>query len=279
MIIGFTLDEKIFDKITPIELLYQTKKMGTRGIEVSPDEKILPINTYYEIAKLCNELDIEINYHVPYFADNFLYEIMNFNEYKKNIKSKYEALISIISNMQSIICKPSILTIHGANYEGFENKEKALYNTLSFFDWYLNFLDKKNIHVRLALETLNKNQDVIGNSREDIKNITREFMDSKLGICLDICHDSFNYYPGKAKLEDNFYKDIIYCHIHGINIKKSISHIAIKNSDIDFKEQINFLLDKNFQGVLNLELLVSLCGNDYLKDLYDDIDYIKNKYL
>lgn len=276
MNIGFTLDEKIFDKITPIELLTKTKEMGIGGIEVSPDEKILSRNTYYEIAKLCNELNIEINYHVPYFADNFLYEIMNFHEYKKNIKTKYEALISIISDMQNIICKPSILTIHGAGFSEPTNREKALYSTLSFLDWYLNFLYKRNIDLKLALETLNKNEAAIGNCRDDINYISSEFKGSKLGICLDICHDAFNYYPGKASLDDDFYENIIHTHIHGIDIKKSISHISVKNSDIDFEDQINFLLDKDFKGVLNLELLVSFCGESYLKDLLEDIEYFRS---
>lgn len=271
MNIGFTLDEKIFDKITPQELLSRTKEMGISSIEVSPDEKILPRNTYCEVARLCSELDISINFHVPYFADNFLYETMNFYEYKKDIKAKYEALISIISDMQSIICKSSILTFHGGAFKGSENRGKALYNTLSFLDWYLNFLDKKNIHIKLALETLNKNESAIGNCREDINYISNEFKGSKLGVCLDICHDAANYYPGKPSFDDDLFNNIIHCHIHGIDIKKSISHISVKNSDIDFNEYINFLIHRKFDGILNLELLVSFCGENYLKDLFNDI--------
>jgi sugar phosphate isomerase/epimerase len=276
MNIGFTLDEKIFDRIPPNELLFKTNEMGASSIEVSPDKTVLPGNTYCEIAKLCDELNIETNYHVPYFAHDFLYEIMNFNEYRKDIKCKYESLVSIISDMQSIICKPSILTIHGAVYKDSANKEKALYNTLSFLDWYLNFLDKKNIQLELAIETLNKNEAAIGSSREDIVYISSEFKGSQLGVCLDICHDSFNYYPGKAPLDNAFYENIIYSHIHGIDIKKSISHIALKKSDIDFKEQIDFLLQNNYSRIINLELLVNFCGDSYLKDLFNDIDYIKN---
>ncbi|MCG8540120.1 MAG: sugar phosphate isomerase/epimerase [Clostridia bacterium] len=274
MKIGYTLDEKIFKTISPTELLSKTKKMGISSIEVSPDEKILCLKKYFEIAKLSKELDIEINYHVPYFADRFLYEIMSFKEYRRDVKLKYEGLLSIISDIQNITCKPSILIIHGASFTG-ENKEEALYNTLKFLDWLLNFLDRNNIKLKLALETLNKNESVIGNSREDILYILNQFTGSKLGVCLDICHDASNYYPGKVSIDDDFYNSIIYCHIHGIDIKESISHIALKNSDIDFKQQINFLVDKNFKGILNLELLVSFCGDSYLKDLYDDIDYLK----
>jgi len=277
MKIGYTLDEKIFDTISPVRLLSQTKEMGISSIEVSPDEKILSPKSYFEIARLCRELNIEINYHVPYFADSFLYEIMNFRDYKKDIKSKYEALMSIISDIQNIACKPSIITIHGASYkDDNQTKKEALYSTLSFLDWLLNLLDKKNIHLKLCLETLNKNEPVIGNCREDITYISNEFKGSKLGICWDISHDSYNYYPGKAPLDENFYSNIIYCHIHGVDTEKSISHISIKDSDIDFNEQINFLIDKGFKGILNLELLVNFCKGSYLKDLFYDIDWIKS---
>lgn len=276
MKIGYTLDEKIFDTISPIELLSTTKEMGISSVEISPDKKILSPKSYFEIAKLCTELDIEINYHVPYFADSFLYEIINFHEYKKDIQSKYEALMSIISDIQNINCSSSLITIHGASYEDNETKEKALYSTLSFLDWLLNLLDRKNIHLKLCLETLNKNEHVIGNCREDITYILNEFRGAKLGACWDICHDAYNYYPGKAPFDENFYNNIFYCHIHGVNVEKSISHISIKNSDIDFKEQLNYLIDKGFKGVLNLELLVNFCKDSYLNDLFYDIDWSKS---
>ena len=256
MKIGYTLDEKILDTLPPVELLARTKEMGISSIEISPDESIMPKSTYIEIAKLSNELDIEINYHVPYFADNFLYEMMNFSEYTKEIKSKYEALISIISDIQNITCSPSILTVHGASFTDKESRDKALYNTLSFHDWLLNFLDKRNIDLKLALETLNKNETVIGSCREDIMYITKEFSGSKLGVCWDICHDAFNYYPGKPTMDDSFYENIIYCHIHGMDIEKNKSHISISNSNINFDDQIGLLLDKGYKDVLNLELLV-----------------------
>lgn len=276
MKIGYTLDEKILDILPPIELLSKTKEMGISSIEVSPDESIMPKNTYLEIAKLSRNLSIDINYHIPYFADNFLYEMMNFQEYKTDIKAKYEALISIIYDMQNIICRPSILTVHGARFSDKERKDKALYNTLSFHDWLLNFLDKRNIELKLALETLNKNENTIGNCREDIAYIINEFKDSKMGVCWDICHDAFNYSPGKTPMDDIFFQNIIYCHIHGFDIENNKSHISIKNSDISFDDQMSLLLDKGYKGVLNLELLVSYCGDSYLDDLYGDIDFIKS---
>lgn len=276
MNIGLTLDEKVFDKIKPDELLSYMKQQGISSIEVSPDENVLSKSTYYEIAKLCSELNIDVNFHVPYFADDFLYEIMNFTEYKKKVTSKYEALVSIIVDIQNIVCKSSILTIHGAKYEDGKDKRAALYNTLGFLDWILNFLDKKSINLNLALETLNKNEYIIGNCREDINYNLVEFKGSRLGICLDLCHDAFNYYPGKVPFDDNFFSNIIYCHIHGIDIEKSISHISLKKSDIDFKDYINFLFNKKYNGVLNLELLVNCCGDSYLNDVLCDIDYLKS---
>lgn len=275
MKIGYTLDEKILDVLPAAELLAKTREMGISSIEVSPDESIMAKNVYLDIARLSNELSMEINYHVPYFADNFLYEIMNFKEYPNEVKSKYEALISIISDIQNITCRPSILTLHGASISEKETKDKSLYNTLSFHDWLLNFLDKKNIDLKLALETLNKNEDVVGGCREDIMYIINEFKNSKLGICWDICHDAVNYYPGKMSMHDEFFENIIYCHIHGFSIEKNKSHISLRNSDIKFDKQLKLLSDKGYKGIINLELLVKYCGDNYLENLYGDIDFIK----
>lgn len=279
MKIGYTFDEKILDTISPIELLSQTKEMGISSIEISPDERILPKKKYIEIGRLSSELDMEVHYHVPYFADHFLYEIMNFMEFKKDIQAKYEALMSIISDIQNIACKSSILIIHGASYEDTTREKEALNNTLNFLDWLLNFLEKRNINLQLGLETLSRIKQVIGNSREDISYILNEFKGSKLGVCWDICHDTYNYSPGKLSLEDNFYNNVIYCHIHGIDLSKTKSHIAIKNSDINFDDEISFLMEKNYAGILNIELLRSFCGDDYLKDLFGDIKLLTEKMI
>ncbi|WP_432408260.1 TIM barrel protein [Wukongibacter sp. M2B1] len=276
MKIGYTFDEKILNTLSPSELLSKTKEMGISSIEVSPDEKILHPKKYFEIARISSNLDMEVHYHVPYFADQFLYEIMNFKEFKKDIQAKYETLMSTISDIQNITCKSSVLTIHGANYGDKKDQEKAFNNTFTFLDWLLNFLEKRNISLKLALETLNKDEQVVGNSREGISYILNEFTGSKLGICWDICHDAYNYSPGKLPLEDDFYNNVIYSHIHGINLSKAKSHVSIKNSDINFNDEINFLLDKKYTGVLNLELLISLCGDGYLKDLFDDIELLNH---
>ncbi|MDK2917847.1 MAG: hypothetical protein PWQ37_580 [Candidatus Petromonas sp.] len=276
MNIGFTLDEKVFSEITPLALIAKTKNLGVSSIEISPDENILSLKKYDMIAKHCSELNMDVNFHVPYFAHDYLYEINNFIELKKSIIQKYESFISIVEKIQNITCSKPVIAIHGANYKKPEFKKGGIYNTLSFLDWLLNFIEKKNISIRLAIETLKREEErTIGDNRNDIYIILNEFQSPKLGICWDMCHDFTNYYPGKIPHDDEFYQNIIYSHIHGVNLEQSISHIPVKDSDLDFLEQLNFLLNKDYDGVLNLELLLSYCGKSYLDDLFEDIEFIK----
>jgi len=279
MKLSFTLDEKIFNRISPEELISHAIKLGISAIEISPDKRILPLEVYKNIAKLCYQEKIEINYHIPYYADGFLYEIMNINKYPKNVKEKYLELISIVQEIQDIINTIPLIVFHGGKYIELNNKETGLYNTLSFCDWLLNYIEKKNLSIKLALETIDKKQErVIGDTREDVHYIINAFNSKNLGICWDICHDALNFYPDNPPVDKVFLKNIIYCHIHGITSIKGISHTSFKDSFIKFEEQIFNLKEMNFTAPLNLELLVDYSGQDkYLNILFDDIRHIKSQ--
>ncbi|WIF94155.1 TIM barrel protein [Caminicella sporogenes] len=277
MKLGFTFDEKILDKIKFQDLIFKAKKTNISNIEISPDKNVLPIDTYVEISSYCKKLNIDVNFHIPYFAHDYLYEIMNFKEYKKDLIKKYEEFLCIVENIQNKTCNIPIIVIHGAKYINPEKFNEGMYNTLIFLDWILNFIEKKNISVKLALETLSKNTErTIGDIRKDVIEIIKKFKSNLLGICWDISHDSTNYYPGKVPFDDEFYKHIFYCHIHGVNIAKSISHISIQKSTIDFSKSINHLKQNKFEGIINLELLIKFCGKSYLDDLFNDINYLQN---
>ncbi|WP_425446698.1 TIM barrel protein [Dethiothermospora halolimnae] len=273
MKLGFTFDEKILNKIEINKLLSKASEIGVSSIELSPDKNIIDVKKYLDIAKVANDYSVDINYHIPYFADNNLYEIMNFKEHETKVKEKYVSLLSIIEEIEQLISKKSIIVVHGANYNNIESFNKGIYNMLSFIDWILNFLSRKNINISLALETLRKEQSrVIGDTREDIFKIVNDFNSNRLGVCWDITHDTMNYYPHEPPLNDDFLNKIIYTHIHGIDLNNNKSHFSIKNSDIDFNREVEFLKNNNYDGILNLELLVSHCGDGYLEYLFDDIE-------
>lgn len=277
MKVGFTLDEKSFNIINPNSLLEKAKKSKINSIEMSPDKNVLSINTYMDIAKKCKSLDIEINFHVPYFANSFFYEIMNIKEYPKEIKDQYMEFIDIIRDIQDITAMVPTIVFHGAEYIGDSNISSGLYNTLIFFDWLLNHTVKKGIQINMALETLSKKEKrVIGDNREEALFIINEFKKTNFGICWDMCHDSMNYYPGKEMLSNDFYEKIIYTHIHGIKSDSGPNHISIKNSFLDFNEELTFLKLNEYDKVINVELLVDNCGDTYLEDLFNDIDYLNS---
>ena len=108
--------------------------------------------------------------------------------------------------------------------------------------------------------------------------IVKYFKSDNLGICWDITHESFNYYPNEIPIGKEFLEHVIYCHLHGISINKRISHIALKNSEINFNHIIKYLNEINFTKIINLELLINYCGDSYYSDLISDIHYLTNLF-
>lgn len=272
MKLGFTFDEKILNKISTEKILHKARINNIKSIELSPDENILSKSKYLNIAKTANENDILLNYHVPYFI-NELYEIYNLKEYKNIVAQKYIKMFNLISELNSFRdCRPTIV-FHGAKYEKNCNKNDGIYSTLSFIDWGLNYIEKNDLNFCLALETVNKtDMRTIGDYKEEVIEIINKFDNKNLRICLDICHNEYNCYPEKPIYEEVFLKLVNYVHVHGVNLNKNISHISITKSDIDFSETIKLFNDSNI--ILNLELLVNYCGDDYIKDLFNDIAFI-----
>lgn len=275
MKLGFTLDEKIFHIIKPKDLLKEVRKKGIKSVEISMDEKIFPLEVYHSIIKTALSLDMEIHFHIPYFADPLYYETMDFIHYKEKATKKYRSFLSILKIFQSLLNNDPIIVIHGANYKIKERKEEGFHHTLGFLEWILNHMEKEKIHGQLALETLNQQHGrKIGDQREDLFYILDQFKSNRLGICWDIPHDLINYYPKNPPLDHYFFKKIIYCHIHGVKVENKQSHISIQKGNFSFKDQLLYLKNNNFHGILNVELLVQFCKNTYLDDLVGDIDYI-----
>lgn len=278
MNLGFTFDEKIL-KIKHYKQVFDDVKLyNIHSIELSPDLKIMSFKEYDDITSYATEKNIKTNFHIPYFADN-LYNCCNLDYNKKNILKKYEEFIKLISNLTLPSDYNPIITIHGTNYNDFNNKKSAFNSTIYIIDWLLNFIKKNNFNCKLAIETLNKESiRRIGDNRDELLNIVKYFKSDNLGICWDVTHESFNYYPNEIPIEKEFLEHVIYCHLHGISINNRVSHIALKNSEINFNHIIKYLNDINFTKIINLELLINYCGDSYYSDLINDIHYLTNLF-
>ncbi|KNF09207.1 xylose isomerase-like TIM barrel domain-containing protein [Gottschalkia purinilytica] len=276
MKIGFTLDEKVFDKISPKFLIEKAEISGISSIEISPDKSVLPEEVYKDIVNTCTNKNIDIHYHIPYFAHD-IYELEYFTSYKSEAKKKYMELLSLLENLQEYIKNVPTIVIHGSKYKCTEEKSCGMDNTLNFIDWFLNTIEQKNLNFKLGIETLRKKGiSTICDNRDDIYYILNKFQSPKLGVCWDICHDNMNFYPDEIVLDDNFLEKVIYCHIHGIDLKKDISHISLIKSDINYSQILDCLSKNKFEGSINIEILSNFCEDSYIEDLFKDINYLNN---
>ena len=274
MKIGFTFDEKCFNKISTEELINRAAENNVKSVEISPDVNVLPVREYIKIIKLASDNSFEINYHIPYFA-NKLYETNYFSHNKNESIAIYEKFLSLVEGFQQFLHNKPVIVIHGAKYISQNQASKSLYTTLSFIDWMLNTIESKNLNLKLGIETLRvKEERSIGDTRSDILYIVDNFKTAKLGVCWDICHDAFNYQPDKPPIDMNFLNNIVYSHIHGTDLSKKISHISLVKSSIDYSSQINSLVEAQYKGVINIELLVNYCKETYIDDLFKDIEYM-----
>lgn len=276
MNLSFTLDEKIFSEISPKELIEKAVDKKVTSFELSPDADILSLRDYREIVNIISSNNLNLNYHIPYFA-NDIYELEHFLDYEKESKEKYLSFLTLIEGFQEKLNNKPIIVVHGTNYKDTE-RQKGMDNTLRFLDWLLNNINKKNLPFTIALETLRKceTRNTLDN-RDDIFSIMDSFKSENLKICWDMCHDKLNFYPKELPISNDFLNKVIYSHIHGHNLSKDISHISLQKSDLDYYLELKSL--SNFDSsTINIELLSNFTNGNYLIDLFNDIDCM-SKYI
>lgn len=276
MKLSFTLDEKIFSEVSPKNLLEEVASKNISAFELSPDTDILELNEYENIVNMANSNKLDINYHIPYFA-NEIYELEHFSSYEKETKEKYLDFLTLLDNFQENLCNSPIIVVHGADYNE-KDRQYAMDNTLKFLDWILNIITKKNLPFTIALETLRKCKirNTLDN-RNDIFSIINNFESESLKICWDMCHDKLNFYPKETPIPDDFLNKVIYSHIHGHNLDTDISHISLEKSNLDYSLELKSLSSFN-SSTINIELLSNFTNGDYLVDLFKDINYM-SKYI
>lgn len=260
---GFTFDEKVlhdyelksFFNILPIDKI--------ASVELSPDETVLDLNIYKSIGKLIETNNQSINFHTPYFAGQEKYD---FSSDKNTVIKHYTKLLSIIELLRQYSVKTPTLVLHGASILNNE-KSKAKDVTLSGIDYLLNFISKKNLDVNLSFETLAVNSKIIGASRSEVLNVINEFNTDKLQICWDLCHDYYNFKEYKLP-EDIFIDKVNYVHIHG-------KHNNIKHLSVMKYFNYKYFFDNCSFDDINIEILKTLCGETYYKDLINDINLLE----
>ena len=274
MKLSFTLDEKIFNDISPEKLIEKANNKGVSSLELGPDVEVLSLETYKNIINIMSSNNLEANYHVPYFA-NEIYELEHFTLYEDKLKDRYMSFLNLLEVFQENLSNKPAIVIHGSDYMK-DEKPQAMDNTLKFLDWMLNNITKRSLPFTLAIETLRK-KDIRNtlDNREDIFFILDSFKTDQLRICWDMCHDKLNSYPEEIAVNKRFLDNVVYGHIHGHNLKDDTSHMSLVKSDLDYTKQLDQLKANGFKGTMNIELLSNFSKSTYLEDLFKDIEYMK----
>lgn len=277
MNLSFTFDEKILKDITVQDLIGNAVEKNITAVELATDQDILSMEKYSEIIKCISDNSLDVNYHIPYFA-NEIYETQYFTEYMDKSKKKYTEYLNLLETFQPSLKNNPIIVVHGGDYKQ-ENRTSAVDNTKRLLDFLLNELAKKKLPFTLAIETLRKKEPRnTFDNREDIEMFLNELSCDNLKICWDMCHDKMNFYPKETPLDTDFLNKVVYTHIHGHKIDSDKSHLSLLKSDLSYEIELEYLKSNPFNGQINIELLSSCSGNTYLYDLYNDMDCL-NKFL
>lgn len=245
--LGFTFDEKILEVMSLEAFFYDLPHF--ESIEIAPHQDIYPINTYKKIVTHAPSHQ----YHVPYFVKNSSFEFT-----KDGYHKAYTNLFSIIESLRQYSVKTPSMIVHGST-----NLQLGLEQTRFGIDYLLNFIEQKKMDLTISLETLELNEATFGH-RDDILKIVNEFDHSNLKICLDTCHDYYNFDTYK-KPNEKFLNCVNYIHMHGKQINK---HDSVQHFPIDVIKTLNL------DVVYNLELL-SQFTSDYHKTLISDLKYLQ----
>lgn len=252
MKLGFTFDENILKEYTLNQFLNQLPYQA-HHYEIAPDLDVLNLKAYTDIVKSVENH----HYHVPYFVEPFKYDFSN-----DHYKNHFEKLFIIIDSLRQYSIKKPTIVIHGATI--IKANQSAYNHTLRGIEYLLNFITNKSIDVSLSLETLSNRSGMIG-SRENILSVLDQFKTDSLRICLDLCHDYFNFedysYP------DQFFLDQVnYVHLHGMKNQK---HISINHFPLEVIKGLNLDVDHT------LELLTFNLKENYLISLKNDLQTLK----
>lgn len=241
--IGFTFDEKILQSKS-LEAFF-LKLPQVDSLEIAPHPSILSNKIYKKIVSYT----ASHHYHVPYFVKGSSFEF-----FKDDYKKDYTKFLSIIESLRQYSVKTPSLVIHGSS-----NQSQTEFG----LDFLLNFIEKKGLDLKLSIETLPLEENSFG-SRADLINIVNKFNHDNLKICLDICHDYYNF-SDYVKPKQAFLDKVNYIHMHGLKENK---HDSIQYFPIEVLKALDL------DVVYNLELLSQFC-QPYRDTLVSDLNYIQ----
>ncbi len=269
MILGFTYDEKIFNKENR-ELLLKAEALGLKSLELSPDLNIMSKEEYEDVMRFAEKENLGIHYHIPYFASEY-YSPKYLISDEETVLKKYDEFFGLLKDLDDIYSNKSTVILHGEDF--LPPEDKSYERTEKIVRYCLQKIEELNLDFRVAIETLRGGKKrIVGDCHEDLLYLMDKVDSERFGICLDICHDCMNTFPYKPFYSEKFLKNLIHVHAHGIDLSDNNPHISIIKSSVNFMDIILFLKERKPELNLNIELLSDYSGDEtYISDLFFDL--------
>ncbi|WP_457612032.1 sugar phosphate isomerase/epimerase family protein [Methanocaldococcus sp.] len=217
-----------------VEILDMLKDIGLKAIELFPENPDFWDNRFNEdyIKDIKREIrKFRVAIHCPHIELN----PCSFNHYIREITIK-ETIWSLNLCREF---KAEVLTIHPGkrpvNREPTEEEHEHLKN-------YLRAIIKKSKDIKICLENMPKKINRLCWNYKEIKYYSEKF---NIPITLDFAH---------AKYDIKYFLDLDVKHIHISGVRDNKDHYPLKESEINFIPYLKEILEKDYNGIITLEL-------------------------
>ncbi len=251
--IGLTFEEKNLNFMLLNDYLEKISNLHVfDSLEISLTEDMLSV---YDLRKLQNS-NFDFSFHMPYQVKKYPFDSKYLSTDSYEHKKASINFLDFANAFKT--SNTATLVLHGS-----ENQNKDI--NLSYLDYLLNYVEKKQYNIIFALENLHS--DYIIYSLKQVYELVSSFSNPNLKICYDIPN---HYMLNKNMLlpDNSIIREIIHCHIHGFN--DNSKHMAIDQASY---EVINKLSSKLDIPLYNFELLWE---NKYWEELNNSIPYLQD---
>ena len=243
--LGFALHPKWVEHTTLETFLAPLETAGMRVLEFTlhPEgDEWLPMQA---LAERCVRAGYRCHFHAPY------HDPFNPAGFASARRAQVEQLYAPTIEMAERLARESqfnaAFVINGAR--GTAPREGLIEDTRQFLAWTL----EQTRHVRPMLELLppaaglNK----VGDTRDEVLAIVREFDNLRLGLCWDLGHDAFIGYSDVPRAD--FLAAVRHVHIHDLNAARE-DHFPLVFGNVPWQADLRALMNVGYTGAVVLEI-------------------------
>jgi sugar phosphate isomerase/epimerase len=243
--------------------LAKFKEIGVESIELKLTEHINRQQLFHAIDKLI-DMGLRITFHAP---GRF--------RFPEDLTPQLEDLSAISQFMNDEFRFTPLWVVHPLNSKT-QPRAEIFARTVDYLRQLIYSMAE--IPARFALEILRNRADSgkihFGDSYQEILDVLSNFDDKNLGICWDFGHANAMYQRGLQEQfpPPEFLNKVIHCHVHDCLDQKT--HLPLGMGDAPIEQNIQLLLQHDYDGILNLELAPHRIG-----DASNFLDYVEKSVL